>query len=54
MKEYWSTITIKFGGNNLECDSEEEYKKRIKENFYEEYNIDLRNDELKIEGSNEC
>ena len=42
MKEYWSTITIKFGGNNLECDSEEEY------------NIDLRNDEIKIEGSNEC
>ena len=49
MKEYWSTITIKFGGNNLECESEEEYKKRIKENFWEEYNIDLRDDEIKIE-----
>jgi hypothetical protein len=50
MKEYKSIITIKFGGNNLECESEEEYRKRIKENFYEQYNIDLRDDEIKIEG----
>ena len=50
MKEYYSIITIKFGGNNLECESETEYRKQIKENFYEQYNIDLRDDELKIEG----
>ena len=30
MREYYSTITIKFGGNNLECESEEDYKKQNK------------------------
>ena len=49
MKEYWSTITIKFSGNNLECDSKEEYEKQIKEQYYEEYGINLTDDEIKIE-----
>ena len=49
MKEYYSTITIKFGGNNLECESEEDYKKQIKENFYEEYNINLTDEEIEVE-----
>ena len=46
MKEYWSTITIKFGGNNLECESEEEYKKQIKEQYHDEYGINLTDDEI--------
>jgi hypothetical protein len=49
MKEYWSTITIKFGGNNLECESEEEYKKQIKEQYHDEYGINLTDDEIKVE-----
>tara|TARA_Y100001951_G_C11153173_1_gene190377 strand:+ start:207 stop:380 length:174 start_codon:yes stop_codon:yes gene_type:complete len=49
MKEYWSTITVKFGGNNLECESEEDYIKQVKENFYEEYGLDLRDEEIEVE-----
>jgi len=49
MKEYWSTITIKFGGNNLECEGEEEYKKQIKEQYHDEYGINLTDDEIKVE-----
>ena len=26
MKEYYSIITIKFGGNNLECESGKKFK----------------------------
>jgi len=50
MKEYWSTIIIKFGGNNLECENEEEYRSQIKEQFLEEFNISLEDKEIKIEG----
>jgi len=49
MKEYWSTITIQFGGNNLESKNKEEYKKQIKAQYYEEYGINLTDDEIKIE-----
>lgn len=41
MKEYYSNITIRFGGNNLEANSEKEYIELIKEQFYESYRIDL-------------
>ena len=51
MKEYWSTITIKLGGNNLECENEEEYRSQIKEQFLEEFNIRLDDKEIKIEGA---
>ena len=50
MIEYFSTITVKFGGNNLECKNKEEYKKQIKAQYYEEYGINLTDDEIKIEG----
>tara|TARA_R110002110_G_scaffold59387_1_gene168084 strand:+ start:872 stop:1045 length:174 start_codon:yes stop_codon:yes gene_type:complete len=48
MKEYYSNITIKFGGNNLEANSKEEYIELIKEQFYEDYGIDLVDDEIEI------
>ena len=51
MKEYWSTITIKFDGNNLEAESEEDYIQKIKDQFYEDFNVNLENDEIKIHGS---
>jgi hypothetical protein len=48
MKEYYSNITIKFGGNNLEADNEEEYLQLIKEQFFEDYGINLVNEEIEI------
>ncbi len=49
MREYYSTITIKFGGNNLECENEEQYRKQIKEQFVEEYGINLTDEEIEVE-----
>ena len=49
MREYYSTFTIKFGGNNLECESEEQYRKQIKEGFVEEYGINLTDEEIEVE-----
>ena len=49
-KEYTSTITITFGGNNLEAESKEDYLKLLKENFFEEYGIELQDDEITIDG----
>ena len=48
MKEYYSNITIKFGGNNLEANSKEEYIELIKEQFYEDYGINLDDNEIEI------
>jgi len=48
MKEYYSNITIKFGGNNLEANSKEEYIELIKEQFYEDYRINLNDNEIEI------
>ena len=49
-KEYTSTITITFGGNNLEAESKEDYIKLLKENFLQEYGIELQDDEITIDG----
>jgi len=50
-KEYNSTITLTLsGGNNLIAKSEEQYLKLLKENFFQEYGIELRDDEIIIEG----
>ena len=48
-KEYTSTITVTFGGNNLQAESKEDYIKLLKENFLEEYNIELQDDEITID-----
>tara|TARA_R110001583_G_scaffold38420_1_gene124201 strand:- start:183 stop:347 length:165 start_codon:yes stop_codon:yes gene_type:complete len=48
MKEYYSNITIKFGGNNLEANSKKEYLELIKEQFYEDYGINLDDNEIEI------
>tara|TARA_R100000426_G_scaffold37160_1_gene29422 strand:+ start:67 stop:222 length:156 start_codon:yes stop_codon:yes gene_type:complete len=49
MKEYTSVITIKFGGNNLEASNKEEYIELIKERFYEDYGINLINEEIEVD-----
>jgi len=48
-KEYTSTITLTFGGNNLQAESKEDYIKLLKENFLEEYGIELQDDEIAID-----
>ena len=48
-KEYTSKITLVFGGNNENAKSEKEYKKIVKEKFYEEYNLELRDDEIIVD-----
>ena len=46
MEEYTSEIQIWFGGNNLEAKSEEDYIKKIKAQFWEEFSIKLTNAEI--------
>ena len=46
-KYYTSTITVK--GNRLPAASEEEYLELLKENFLEEYGIELQDDEISID-----
>jgi len=53
MKEYQSTITITFDGNNLEAESEEDYIQKLKDQFHEDFEINLENDEIRIHGSKE-
>jgi len=53
IKEYTSIITLTFGGNNFEAESKEEYINQLKENFLEEYGIELRDDEITIDEDTE-
>ena len=46
MKEYTSVITLSFGGNNFEAENKEEYIKKVKESFAEEYDIWLSGKEI--------
>ena len=46
MKEYTCEIKLHFVGNNREANSVEEYKKLIKEQYQEEYGIDLDEKEI--------
>ena len=48
-KEFTSVITIVFSGNELECETKSEYIKKTKEQFSDDYNIDLTDDDIKID-----
>jgi hypothetical protein len=45
-KEYTSTVTLVFEGNNYEAESIEQYIHYLKENFYESFNIVLADAEI--------
>ena len=47
MKTYYCDIDIKFGGNSFEAKSKREYMEKVKENFKQEFNIDLTDEEIK-------
>jgi len=45
-KEYTSTITVKWSINNHVAVSEEQYRKKLKDQFHEQYGIILSEDEI--------
>lgn len=45
-KEYTCTITLSYGGNNHEATSVEDYKKKVKEQFFQETGIKLAESEI--------
>jgi len=46
MKEYTSTITVSWGGNNHECANKDDYRRLVKGQFLEEYGITLTDEEI--------
>ena len=46
LKEYTSTVILRFEGNWHEADSPEDYVLRLKESFYENFNIELIDSEI--------
>ena len=48
-KEYSSTVTVTFSGNHFKAESKKDYIKLLKENFLEEYGIELSDDEITID-----
>ena len=47
-KEYYSNITIRISGNNLEAKNKEHYVELLKEQFEEEHGILLQDNEIEI------
>ena len=48
MKEYYSNITLKFSGNNMEAENKKQYIELLKEQFLEDYGIFITDDEIEI------
>jgi hypothetical protein len=47
IKEYTCEIDLKFSGNNFEATSKDEYIKKVKQSFLEEFGIRLQDYEIK-------
>ena len=47
MKEYISTITLKISGNNITAKNKTDYIEKLKDNFKEDYNLDIYEEEIK-------
>jgi hypothetical protein len=45
-KEFECTVTVVWEGNNHEVKTKEEYIRRVKESFYESYNLELHDSEI--------
>ena len=45
-KEYTSIVKLEFGCNNWEANSKNDYIKKVKNSFKEEFNIDLKDSEI--------
>ena len=46
MKEFTSTVTLTFDLNNLEAESKEEYIERLKEQYIELYDLEIKDHEI--------
>jgi hypothetical protein len=46
IKEFECVVRIEWEGNNHEAKTKEEYIAKLKENFYEAYNIELMDSEI--------
>lgn len=46
MPEYTSTVTLIFGGNNLDAKDEDEYIHKLKDNFLGTFGILITDDEI--------
>ena len=46
MKEFTSVVKLEIGGNNFEAKSKEEYVGLVKEQFMEEYGMNLMDEEI--------
>lgn len=49
LTEFSSTITIRFGCNNLWAKDEADYRQQIKAQYYEEYGLDIDDTEIEID-----
>ena len=47
MKEFTSTIILEISGNNITADNKEDYIEKLKENFKDDYNLDIYDEEIK-------
>ena len=47
MKMYYSDIEISFAGNGMKAKSVEDYKQKIKIDFYDEFGFQLEDEEIK-------
>ena len=45
-KEFTCLVELSFGGNNYEGDNVKQKKKKVKDNFLQEFNITLNDDEI--------
>lgn len=45
-KEFECTVKVVWKGNNHEVKTKEEYIRRVKESFYESYNLELHDSEI--------
>ena len=46
MKEFTSTVTLTFDINNIECNSQKQYIKALKEQYLDSYNLYLKDHEI--------
>ena len=46
MKEFTSTVTLTFDINNIECNSQKQYIKALKEQYLDLYNLEVKDDEI--------
>tara|TARA_Y100001963_G_scaffold151323_1_gene233960 strand:- start:1239 stop:1412 length:174 start_codon:yes stop_codon:yes gene_type:complete len=46
MTEFICEVKLEFGGNNFESNSKEEYIEKVKEHYWDEFGIELTDDEI--------